>query len=86
MHHLLERDPVLFLSGDVESPLVDRGRREPVVQVEGRVLLEEDRELTALGAEPEAILAPERVDVDVVLLGGQQLAVDPPAVLVITRP
>ena len=72
-----EVDAVLVLRGDVEGPLVDGRWRPPVVEIEGIALLEEDRELTALGAEPEAVLAAERVHVGVVDARGDGLPADP---------
>ena len=56
---------------------VDGGRRLPVREVEGVALLEEDRELAALGPEPEAVLAAVGVDVRLRLPRGHELAVDP---------
>ena len=76
-HLLAEMDRAHLLGDDAEFPLVDRGRGEPVVQVEGNALLEEDRELPALGTQPEAVFAAEGVHVQVVLLRGQGGPVDP---------
>ena len=65
-HRLPERDAVRRPGYDLEGFLVERRRREPVLEVERHPRIEEDRELAALGAEPEAVLAAEGVDVGVV--------------------
>ena len=74
---LAEGRSVRFLRDDGPRLGVDERGRLPVREVERVALREEDRELPALGAEPEPVFSAERVDVRPQLTRGHELVVDP---------
>ena len=62
---------------DVPAAPVDGLGGLPVLEVEGVALREEDRELPALGTQPEAVLASEDVDVGLSRARGDGVPVEP---------
>ncbi len=73
----LETDAVGLAGDDGVGVGIEGGGGLPVGEVEGGLGREEDGELTAFGAEPEAVLAAEGVHVGDEFFAGDEGAVDP---------